>query len=341
MAQPAKLLHVIGLLAKEEATYGTAVSLTTTADGVQLQYTDRNTGAVMNYKYAFDGDLGPSVSALGQSPNVSPSGLSIEGPLPTRARPAGVAYSATVLPSIHRFLKASGFDATVTTTVGSEKWVYTPTPALNAFTSLTLGLYSRGELATVPGGIMNPSFDFSNPAPPTWSFDTRAIGVLPSDAAPPAITYPNITVQPPLSQGVSVVIGSFVTPVVLSGSFAMNRNIDNPRVAVSAAGAHQGFVPGDRKPTVKLVVEATALVGAPYHTSAGLDPYRLRDSANQFAFSIQFGSAQYFRWKLAMAQAQLVDAVLQGNGPTATVELTIQGNNSTPSSADDLSFTFD
>src|SRR5438309_9855254 len=115
MAAPAKLLHVLGFLAKEEATYGTAVALTTTADGIQLQYKDRNVAAPMMLKYAFNGDLGPSVGNLGQVQNVAPSGLSIEGDLPTRARPGGAAYSAVLTPSIHRLLQASGFDATVTT----------------------------------------------------------------------------------------------------------------------------------------------------------------------------------------------------------------------------------
>lgn len=342
MAAPAKLLHVLGLLLKEEATYGVGVSLAAATDGVQLQYKDRTTGAPMTFDYAFDGDIGPSVSNLGQVANVAPSGLSITGDLPTRARPAGVAYSASVVPSIHRPLKASGFDATVTTTASAEKWVYTPTAPGPVFTSLSGSLYSRGELMPAIGLLCSLKIDFSDPSPPIWTFGTKGIvSALPSDAAVPAITYPLQTIQPPLASSIALVLGNLNTNAeVLGGSFDLQREM-TPRVALSAAGAHLGFVPGDRKPIMKVSLAATALVGTPFTSSTAFDPYNLRDKATSIAASVQFGTTQYNRWKLAFPQCQVIDAVPGNNGNIATVELTLGAYNSTGSSADDVNFTFD
>lgn len=339
---PAKLLHVLALLAKEETTYGSAIALTTTADGVQLQYKDRHQGAPMTFKYAYDGALGPSVGALGQVKRVSPSGYSIEGDLPTQCRPGGAAYSAVVVPSIHRLLKAAGFDATVNTTASSESWTYTPTQSTTTFTSLSLGLYTRGELWAIAGGIMGCKFDFANPAPPIFTFPTRGIATLPTDVAAPIVTYPLQAVQPPLASSIALTLGNLTTnAVVMSGSFDLQRNVDNPRVAVSAAGAHLGYTPGDRSPIVKIMLEATALTGAPYTASAAFDPYNLRDKAPSFAFALKFGSTQYNRYTLNFPQAQVIDVVPNNNGPIATVELTIAGYNSTPTSADDVNVVFD
>ncbi len=341
MPTPAKLLHVLGLLAKEEAVYGTAIALTTTADGVQLQYKDRHQGAPLTFKYAYDGSLGPSVGALGQVRRVPPSGYSIEGDLPTRARPAGAAYSATVLPSIHRLLKAAGFDATIVTTATLESVTYAPTVSTTTFTSLSMGLYTRGELWAIAGAICSAKFDFSNPEPPIWTFATRGIATLPIDAVAPIITYPNQSVQSPLASSIGVTLGSLTAnAVVMSGGFDMARSVDNPRVALSAAGAHLGYTPGDRIPVCKVVLEATALVGTPFTSSSAFDPYNLKDKATQFAFALQFGAIQYNKWTLNFPQAQVIDAVPNNNGPIATVELTIAGFNSTATSADDMNIVF-
>lgn len=343
MPAPAKLLHVLGLLAKEESTYGTAVSLTTTADGVQLQYKDRNVAAPMMLDYAFDGALGPSVGNLGQVQRVAPSGLSVSGDLPTRARPGGAAYSASVVPSIHRLLKACGYDATVTTTASAEKWVYTPTAPGASYTSLCSSLYTRGELWTAAGLLGSLKMDFSDPAPPIFSFGLKGIvAALPSDASAPTITYPLQTILPPLASSISLTLGNFLpaNAVVMSGSFDLQREL-TPRVAVSASGAHLGFVPGDRKPLLKVVMEATALTGAPYTAAAAYDPYNLRDKGTSIAATLQFGSTQYNRYKLSFAQCQVVDVVPQNNGPIATVELTLAAYNSTAVASDDHSWTFD
>lgn len=343
MAAPAKLLHVLAFLAKEESSYATPVSLTTTADGVQLQYQDKNVGAPFTIGYDFDGDLGPSVGNLGTVVRVGPSGRAVTGPLPHRARPGGAAYSATVVPSVHRMLKTAGFDATLTTTSGTEKWVYTPTAPGSVGTSATSELYTRGEKWPVAGLLSDLAIDFSNPAPPIWTFKTSSIlTALPTDVAAPAVTYPLQNVAPPLASSIALTLGNLTSAnaTVMSGGFALNREI-TPRVALSASGAHLGFVPGGRKPDLKVVLEATALTGAAGTAASTFDPYNLRDLALSLAVVLQFGSVQYFRYKLSMGQMQVIDAVPGNNGPVATVELTLRAANSTAIAADDISITFD
>jgi hypothetical protein len=339
---PAKNLQVLGLLAKIESTYGTPIALSTTSDGVQLQYKDRNQGAIVTIDYAFDGDLGPSVSALGQTLNVAPAGRSGKADFPHRSRPGGAAYSASVVPSLHTFLKMCGFDATLTTSVGNEKWVYTPTPPSTVPASATMGLYTRGELWSLAGGYGSLKMDAPDPAPPIWTASVSGIFTpMPSDASVPAITYPLQSVAPLLGSTLSLTLGNLSTnAVVYSHSFDMQRTMD-PRVPQSGGGAHLGFVPVDRAPQIVVEIEATALTTTPFTSTTAFDPYMLRDSGQQFAAILQHGSTQYFRQKMTFAQAQVIKVEPSSRGVVATHKLTIAAANSTASAIDDISFTFD
>jgi len=341
MPAPAKLTQIAGLLGKEETTYGTAVSLTTTADGIQMQFDNRDLPWV-TLNYVFDGDLGPSVGNLGTVLRAAKAGQSASFEVPTRAKAAGTAYSASVVPSIHRLLKAAGFDAAVTTTASSEKWTYTPTAPGTTYTSLTAELYGRGEKVPLTGVIADWSFDAPNAGPPTHRFPMQ--GLLSadiSDVATPSITYPLTTIQAAVAQNATIVIGSYTTnAVVKSCAFALNREI-TPRAALTGTAGHLGFVPRGRSPELRLVVESSALVGSPYTSSAGFDPYLLEKNATNIAVSVQFGSTQYNRWKLSAAQAQVVAISPQVVDGVACMELTIRPYTSTPIANDDLSVVFD
>ena len=119
----AKNINILGALAKIETTYGTAVALATTSDGLQLSYPDRNAGAPLTLNYAFDGAVGVNPGSLSNLPLVAPGGKSFTGQLPIRFKGAGAAYSASVTPSAaHLLLQIAGFDAAVTTTTTVEKW---------------------------------------------------------------------------------------------------------------------------------------------------------------------------------------------------------------------------
>jgi len=344
MPVPAKVLHLLALLGKEETTYGTAIGLTASVDGIQMQFDQDDPAALVNLNYLADGDIGPSLSSLANQIRTAPTGLFAEGTIPALLRLPAAAYSASVIPNLHRLFKFAGFDATVTTTTGSEKWAYTPSAAGTTYTSLTLKGYERGELVQVAGALANLQISGKDGKPPKFMFPFKGIGAIPSDSAslPAGLTYPNQTKVPVINQGISVTFGSFLTATVKSWDFDLGRKFDNARVNLTGSNVYAGVVPSGRKPILKLVLEATALVGSPYHTTAGFDPYNLRDSANQLApVSIKVGSTQYNRFTVALAQAQVTNVTRQGEGPTATVELELSACESSPGANDDLSITCD
>ena len=322
MPAAAKLINVLGALAKLETTYGTAVTLTTTADGLLLQYPDRNVGAPVSLNYSFDGQVGVYPGNLGSLPLSPPGGKSFSGDLPVRFKGSGTTYSTTVTPGDpHLLLQIAGFSASF----GSSTWTYTPTPATTAYKSASMGLYARGELWPLKGVVANWSFTADGPAPPTHTFAISGIanGDV-TDVTLPTVTYTYTSVTPPAGNGVTLVLGAFTTNAVAYNiGFNMNRVIE-PRVALTSGTGHEGFIPGGINPQFTCTVEDTAFVGSPYHTSAGLDPILLKEAATAIAVSAQFGSSATNRWKVASTAAQLLTVVPSSSGRAATWDLTFQ-----------------
>jgi hypothetical protein len=335
MPAPSKVLHVLGLLAKKEATYGAGIAMSTTADGVLLQYTDKNVGAPVTLDYAFDGSMGPSVASLAQSERVGPSGRSLRGDLPMRFKGPSGTYAATVTPSIHTFLEAAGFTASLST--GS--YVYTPTAPGTGYSSLALEMYCRGEKWTAEGVLCNMAFAFDNPQPPIFTFGTRGVNTtLPTDTSAPAITYPSLPLTP-LSSGITFTFGSFTAGVVYSGSFDLQRDLEGARVALTSSGGHLGFVPGMRNPMLKVTLEQTAFTTAsPWHAPTTFNPYQLREAATKLPLLLKFAAGTTTGGSIALSSqsAQLMDVVPSNNGPTAMVELTFGFTASTAGGNDDI-----
>lgn len=340
MGAPAKLLHGLALVAKEEASYGTPIALTPAQDGIEMRFDQDDVAAIVNLGYLTDGDTGPSLSSLGPLARVQPVGLFAEGTIPALLRLPAAAYSATVMPNLHRLLKAAGFDATGSFVASAEKWTYAPTGIGTAYTSLTANVYERAEMAAISGLLCDLEIDGKDGKPPVFTFPFKGIGALPSDQAPviPAtIAYLNTTVPPLVNQAVTLAFGAFTANAVLkSWNYKLNRSFDNPRANLQGANVYAGTVPTGRRPTLRLVLESTALVGTPYHSAAGFDPYQLKDKATALgAVSVKLGSTQYNRMTIQLTQAQVVNWTRQGEGPTATTELEVVGYNSTPLANDD------
>lgn len=340
MPAVAKTINVLGAIGKLETTYGTAVSLATT-DGVLLTYPDRNVGAIVNVDYSFDGDVGINPGNLGRQPLSAPGGKSYTGDLPMRLKGSGAAYTTAVTPALaHLMLPICGFDAGTLST--STSWTYAPVSPTAAYKSATMTLYARGEAYALKGVVGNWAFSFDNPGPPTHTFSISGMeSSAITDVTLPSITYPNLSVDPPSANGITLVIGSFTTnAVAYSGSFNLNRVVE-PRVALTSGTGHEGFIPGGYNPELTLVVEATAFVGSPYHTSAGLDPWLLRQAATKISVSVQFGSTQFNRWKLSLSNAQLFRVTPTAVNRAACYELVFRPSASTPIALDDLAVLFD
>jgi hypothetical protein len=171
---------------------------------------------------------------------------------------------------------------------------------------------------------------FTGMGPAVWTFDT--IGILddqPDDAAKPSITYPAATLAEPVSAGVVLTIGSWTAIQLKSGSFNDNRSIDNVSNDLTLAGGLLGFTPWGWTPELRTVVAATALVATPFHTSGGLDPFRLQAAGTPVALEINFGAvaADGNHVRIKSTSAQLVDIIPANEGPVATWELVWQLNN--------------
>jgi hypothetical protein len=324
MGYPAKTMNLSALLAKVEATYGTAVAVTATQDGQLLALSDRFPG-LLSFGYVFDGSVGPAPGNMAMLKRLGVLGRTVSGQIPMRAKGAAATYAATVLPNIHTMLKISGFDATL----ASGAYTYTPTPDSSTYASATMEYYKRGEKWSARGVLADWSMAASSPGAPIHTFDIRGIGdVAVTDAAMVAPTYPTLSTLEPLAAGITTAIGTYASPIIRSCSFKMNRNIDNPRINLNAADIHEGFVPNGYDPELRLVIESTALV---YPTAAGgFDPYKMRLNAEVNAVAVTIGATQFNRYTIALPQAQLVDYNLQNDGPVGTVELVFKSYNSTP-----------
>lgn len=343
MPVAAKLINVLGALAKIETAYATSIALATTSDGLLLSYPDRNVGAPLTINYAFDGKVGVNPGNLSDLPLSQPGGKSFTGDLPVRFKGYGSAYSASNKPALADILLTiSGMTGTLSTVSAATLYTYAPSSVTAAYKSASMALYARGELWPLKGVVADWSFTFDNPGPPTHTFSISGIanGDV-TDATLPSITYPSNTVDPPSANGITMVIGSFTTnAVVYGGSFRLNRTIE-PRVALTSGTGHEGFVPGGYSPEFTVTVEDTAFVGSPYHTSAGLDPILLREAATKISVSVQFGSTQYNRWKLSLSNAQLYNVQPSANGRAACWDLTFKPSASTPIALDDFTVVFD
>lgn len=339
MAAPAKTVEVGGLLLKVESVYGTYTAPSTSTDGVLLSLRDRFAlGAPATLNYAGTGDSGLNPGNIGPKKRQAMSGRSLTMPTPHEFKGSGAAYSASVVPSCHALLRAAGFSAAVTTTASNEKWDYTP-HVPGTFDSVSGLLYARRESWTFSGGLFNWSFQADGPVAPLHNFDLSAIGILPTDASLASITYPALSVEPPIASAVVLEIGSFVTPEVTRFGFNLNRNLTTSRVNLSASAAHQGFYPAGFDPVMTCSIEATAFVNSPYHTSAGLNPYELQERQTGIACSLTVGTTQYNRWKLTFPQAQV--RVSQGNNNAiATWDLEIRPYATTPIANDFMTVTF-
>jgi hypothetical protein len=221
-------------------------------------------------------------------------------------------------------LQAAGFDRTF----GTATHTYTPTAAGTTYKSLTFGHYAQGKAHVMAGALADWSFDFNDLGVPTHSFALQGIGGLPTTLSLPTITYDYTSVIPPVAAGSVISIGSWVAPIVKGGSFKLNRNLGNARARITDAGGHLGFVPGFMQPELTLMVEQTALVASPFHTTGGIAPDALREAATAITVSARFGTSSFNRFTVTLNNAQLVNAQPAADDAIAMYELTFRGTGS-------------
>jgi hypothetical protein len=232
-----RLNQVIGFLAKEETTYGTNITLSTSADAATPYIGDGDPEPPAAYDHVFDGSVGRGSGTLLPVRRATPSGRSMAGTFTCLPKGLGTAYSASAFPPIevHRFLKAAGLDAAYSASP-SHQWLYTPTAYGTTFTSLTLRQYAQGSIYELGGTLCDWSFETQGLGVPIWTFPFRGIGATaPTDVALPALTHEATSIVPPIASAVVENIGSFTSAVIRRVAFRLNRNVDTARVALPAA----------------------------------------------------------------------------------------------------------
>ena len=340
MSAVAKFNQVIGILAKEESSYGTAATLADASDGCTPYIGDGDPPAPEAFDYVFDGNLGRAAGTLAPQKKTTPNGRFRKGQfqcLPKGIGGSGYTSSAVIPPrEVHRFLKAAGYTATFTT----DHWDYTPTAAESQGTSLTLRQYMQGFQYDQTGVVCDFGWEAVGLGAPIWTFNWAGLPSVPTDQALPSVTYLGTSIIPPVATAVVGNLGSFNAAMIRKVSFKRNRKIDTARIAQTASGGHAGFVPGGSAPMFDIEVERTALVGSPYHTTAGIDAEALMAAATSVAVDVTYGSTTGNTWKHAFAQCQLVKVVPGNDGPLATITLSFAAHASTPSANDAEKITF-
>lgn len=330
----------LGMLVKVETTYGTDAAPAST-DAVRF-VKPRPDIAI---RHAFDGAVGIQNGGYGVHMRIAPNGRNSTLTIRMHAKGRGAAYtsSSVEVPDIHRLLRACGFAAANTATGGSEKWDFTPTTATGTPASVTIWVYTRGELLKFTGGYGSVKITAEGIGIPVWEF--TFVGIMAqavTDVTLPSLTYTVPTVVPVAASGVTLAFANLTTPKLRSMTFDLGRTYDQMRQDQIAAGGLAGFQPGPREPTIELLVETSALQGSPYTATSAFEPYLLVANATSGAFSYTCGSVQYYRWKLISAQAQVIgEPELVDEGNVALSRLRLRPYVVGDQDASDLTLRFD
>lgn len=335
----AKTLNQYGLLAKLEATYATAIALSAATDGLLVDSIPEPSIA-----YAFDGQReGTNTVSAAKPYLLAPAGRMSTLSLLHSIKGAGAAYSASVLPSPDRLLRAHGMGATVVVTAGSETVTYAPVSS--GFGSLTLEAYTRGQKWAMRGAYVNKLvIESKGYGVPKMTADLSAISSLPVDAAVPAITYAGSSVKPPKASNVGLTLtagGQTFIAKVREFTITSERELVTRADSNEANGDIAGFGLGARTVTVDCLMEATALPNTPFISGAAFDPYKLYDLGTAFAFALAIGGTQYNKFSAAAPNAQFVGVPSpERDGPVALWQCSFQVTPANENSEVDISLLF-
>lgn len=323
---------VYGILGLPEASYGAGGAPSLTTDGLLLAELP-----VLAIDYAYDGTVPAPPGTTGNQRRRKPVGRKVSTSLKFEPKGAGVAYSASITPSIHRLLQMAGFTGAVTTTPGAEKWVYTPTPGPTGYTSGVFSAYLLGELAPISAAYLDFILGCDGAVAPIAEFPLKGLlGAISDQLVAPAITYGGAHAQDaPIGPG-TFTLGNLTTVNLLKWSLKLQREIKE------RLNGTYGYGVGRRVPVLEVTYETPGLAAAPYTAAATIDPYQLYDSGAELAWSIQVGAVQYSRHKWSGPKAQLMAPPKTEKGDISTqTTLQIQLNPSALGANDELTGTFD
>jgi len=321
-----KTLNQYGLAADDEVTYGTFVVPTPASDGVLPAEQPEPA-----YDYLYDGARGRGPMG-GQLSGVGVTGRGMTLQMLAHQLLPGAAYSAVLQPSLERLMRYCGFATTLDVTPGSESYILAPESA--GFDSGSLHIWSMHELWAMAGAYGTFGIEADGPVIPMWTFDFQGIGnAIHTDVTPvPAIGYLNATKAPQKAVNIVLTIGAYAVGTVRGFEFSLNRDL-SARANDNSAVTHAGFTPGNRAPRLTVTMER--------ELTATFNPYSLMEAGTLQNTHLTIGSAQYSKWALAMATAEIMSVEKEEDGNTALWVIELEGKNSTPQLQDDVVFTFD
>lgn len=336
MTAPVRFNHRAAFLMRAQAVYGTAETLSATADACNPFTGDGEPAAPDPYGYVFDGAIGRGAAQVLPTRRIAPNGRFREFQFQALVKGRGSAYSASVFPpnEIHRPLLAAGYEATFSATP-SARIIYTPIAPDTQGTVLTVEQYAQGAIFPARDVVCNFSYEAQGTGVPIFTFPMRGVAhVLCSDASFPSITLDAPTVNPPAAVLVVSSLGAFTGHILRNVSFDRNRAIETARYGQNVAGVHAGFVPSGYNPTMTIEIERPA--------RSGYDPEAIREAASVASISYQVNSTgQFNRFTHVLPNAQLVSVTPGNDGPIPTVTLVYEGKASSPTANDAESLTFD
>jgi len=327
-----KPITIFGILFDLEGSYGTGNpgTMFVETDGIQLAELPELTP-----EWANDGARPAPPGTLGYQRKVAPSGATLTLPIKLEPKGAGAAYSASVVPNIHKLLRAAGFNAALTATGGAEKWTYTLATTLAEFVSGVARLYARGESYPATGLYLDWEISFDGPGVPLITFTMRGLYGDPVDQlVVPYITYPLAAIDPPKAVGAALFSLNGVPGLVFkSGKISGGWEL-TPRVNMNSAAGHAGFARGRRMPKAEFTFETPV--------KATLNPEQLWRSAAEMPFALNVGAVQYNRHKWAGPKLQLSQPPApSADGSVALTTVTGQLNPSALGANDELTVIFD
>lgn len=280
------------IAAKEESVYGTPETIDFGADAFRLIEVPevQLSAAQENVRDEWvTGGLGGLINAPASGKLVQISGKApFIGP--------GVAYSASVTPSIHELL-VTAFSAAVDVTGGSEKWDYDISDA--PATGLTVHVAKAGKLYEVTGAVLSElSIEMVAGKWPEWNFTLMGIYTDHTEADLPSATY--LSELPPIMEASALTIGAY-SPVWRSATLDLGLEVAL-RGDGNATDAHQGYRIVRRAPTLKITLEADDL--------ANYDPWGDFYAGTARAVTFRCGGApvagnQYNRFNVDIAETSV------------------------------------
>lgn len=324
-----KTTYALYLQAATESIYLTPAPLTGSTDSIQVA-TDY---PVFNYGYAFDGNRNGAPLSTGNLQPTAPSGRTAQGTVRIEGKGLGSAYSNAIaarVPNLHPFLMGGGLSASFTSTGGAQ-WNYRPYAiTVTQPSSITLGVYSRGELLPISGAYCTWKAGAEGAAPTIFEFDVQGVAGTFSDTAVPNRAWSGASTLPPKNDAAQITIGSF-TPVIRSWNYEHGLDIQ-PRNNQNTSGSHSGFAVGRRTPKLTLTIEQDAL--------SSFNPYDDFNLGTSRAVTVTVGTVQYNRFSFSFPQCVLSNVEQGADGPTALWTLTYTPYVTTPDAQDDITLTF-